>query len=86
MKSETAASAELVPPDLIPEIQAVAEAEHRAPGELIRDAFNRYKRDEQAWQDLLAYGQERARALGLTEDDVPRLIAEYRQEQRQGRE
>ena len=84
MKSE-ANTPDLVPPDLVPEIQAVAQAEHRSPGELIRDAFNRYKRDEQVWQDLLAYGKERAHALGLTEEDVPRLIAEYRQEHRQGR-
>jgi hypothetical protein len=84
MKSETTTSADLVPPDLIPEIQATAEAEHRAPGELIRDAFNRYKRDEEAWQDLLVYGQERARELGRTEADVPRLTAESRQERRQG--
>jgi len=82
MKSETVAAADLVPPDLIPEIRAAAEAEHRAPGEIIRDAFNRYK-DEQEWQELLAYGQERAKTLGLTEEDVPRLIAEVRQQRRQ---
>jgi hypothetical protein len=85
MKSETTASADLVPPDLIPEIRAIAEEEHRAPGELVREAFERYKADRD-WQKIFAYGEARAKELGLTEEDVPRLIKEYRQEQRQGRE
>lgn len=42
-------------------------------------------KDRQAWQLLLDYGAERARALGLTEEDVPRLIAEVRTEQRRAR-
>jgi hypothetical protein len=38
--------------------------------------------EEQSWQDLLAYGRERGRASGYTEDDVPRIIKEWRREQR----
>jgi hypothetical protein len=34
------------------------------------------------WQRTLAKGQARAKALGFTEADVPRLIAEFREEQR----
>jgi hypothetical protein len=33
-------------------------------------------------QDLQQYGRQRASDLGLTEDDVPRLIAESRAERR----
>ena len=40
--------------------------------------------EEQRWRRTLAYGADRAKALGVTEADVPRLIAAYRQEQRQG--
>jgi len=47
--------------------------------ELLREAVERYLRDR-SWQRLLAYGQERARSLGLSDTDVPRLIEEYRQE------
>jgi predicted transcriptional regulator len=82
MKSETATSAEIVPPDLAAEIEAIAAEEHRAPGELVRDALERYKSDRD-WQRLHAYGAARAKELGLTEEDVPRLIAESRREQRQ---
>jgi hypothetical protein len=71
----------LVPPGLLAEVQAAAEEEHRAPGELVREAIERYM-DDREWKKLLAYGQERARTLGLTASDVPRLIAEARQEKR----
>jgi predicted transcriptional regulator len=71
----------LVPPDLAAAIKATAEEEHREPGEVVREAYERYV-DDREWQKLLAYGRERARTLGLTEADVPRLIAEVRQERR----
>lgn len=74
----------LVPPILLPDIQAAAaEEEHRAPGEVVRKALERYMEDRE-WNKVFAYGESRAKALGLTEEDVPRLIAEYRQEKRQG--
>jgi len=80
MKTERPADT-LVPPGLLAEVQAAAEEEHRAPAELVREAIERYL-DEREWRKLLAYGQERARALGLSETDVPRLIAEARREKR----
>lgn len=73
-----------VPPTLAAEIQAAADEERRAPLDVLRDAIENYRR-EQRWRRTLAYGADRARTLGLTEGDVPRLIAEYRQERRQGR-
>jgi hypothetical protein len=72
----------IIPPALVAEIQAAAEEEHRLPLDVLRDAIESYRK-EQRWRRTLAYGAERARALGLTETDVPRLIAEYRQEKRQ---
>jgi hypothetical protein len=48
-----------------------------------RDAVES-NRKEQRWRKTLSYGADRGRALGLTEADVPRLIAEYRQQKRQG--
>lgn len=73
-----------IPPSLLAEIQTAAEEDKRPVEELLREAIERYLRNRR-WQRILAYGEERARALGLTEADVPRLIAEYRQEQQQGR-
>jgi len=71
----------LVPPDLAAAIEATAQEEHREHREVVREAYERYI-DEREWQKLLAYGRERARTLALTEADVPRLIAEVRQERR----
>jgi len=71
-----------IPAELLAQIRAEAAQEHRSAGEVLRDAVNRYVR-ERRWQRMLAKGQARAMALGLTEADVPRLIAEFREEQRQ---
>jgi hypothetical protein len=72
----------IVPPALQAEVEAAAAEEQRPAGELLRDAVERYLKDRR-WQRLVAYGHRRARGLGLTEADLPRLIAESRQEQRQ---
>jgi Arc/MetJ-type ribon-helix-helix transcriptional regulator len=73
-----------MPSSLLAEIQAAADEEHRTSDELVREAVERYLEDRR-WQRLLAYGEQQARSLGLTDADVPRLIEEYRQEQRQSR-
>ena len=73
-----------MPSALLAEIQAIANEEQRTLEELLREAVERYLQDRR-WQRLLAYGEQQARALGLTEADVPRLIAEYRQEHQQSR-
>jgi hypothetical protein len=85
MKPDTSPEGLAIPPALLAEIQAEAEKEHRPALDLLQDAVQRYLRAKR-WQKIHAYGEERAKALSLTEEDVPRLIAEYRQEQRQGQE
>jgi hypothetical protein len=72
-----------IPPALAAEIRAAADEEHRPAIDVLRDAVESY-RMEQRWRRTLAYGGGRAKTLGLTEADVPRLIAEYRHEKRQG--
>jgi hypothetical protein len=49
---------------------------------LLRDMVDRYRR-RRRWRKIFAYGEKRARDLGLTEADIPRLISEYRQVRRQ---
>jgi hypothetical protein len=73
-----------VPADLLAKAQAVADEEHRTIDELVREAVERYLSDRR-WQHILAVGEERAKASGFTEDDVPGLIAEVRKERRQER-
>lgn len=68
-----------LPEGLLARIAAAARAENRAPDDLVEDAVERYL-GRQKLERLYAYGEERARALGLKERDVPRLIAESRRE------
>lgn len=84
MKPRTDSNTIAIPPALLAEIQAAANEEKRPAEEVLREALERYL-ENRRWQQLVAYGRERARELGLAEEDVPRLIKEYRQEQRQGR-
>jgi metal-responsive CopG/Arc/MetJ family transcriptional regulator len=70
-----------LPEPLLAEIQSAAEAEDRSVDEVLTDAARRYV-EEHSWTKLLDYGAERAKALGIKESDVDRLIAESRAEQR----
>ncbi len=70
-----------VPDDLLVELQARAAAEGVNVETLAEEAL-RKGLEERAWQDLLAYGRERGKASGYTEEDVPRLVIEWRREQR----
>jgi metal-responsive CopG/Arc/MetJ family transcriptional regulator len=72
----------LVPSGMLPQIDAAAAEERRAPAELVREALERYLEDR-AWKKLFVYGESRAQALGFAEEDVPRLIAETRSDHRQ---
>ena len=67
--------------ELLAELQAKSQAEGKTVDELAEEAL-RKGLAERAWQDLLEYGRERGRASGYTEEDVPRLVKEWRREQR----
>lgn len=69
-----------VPTDLLAELQALAAA-GKSLGQLAAETL-RQGLEERAWQDLLAYGRQRGEASGYTQDDVPRVIREWRQTQR----
>ena len=70
-----------LPEPLLAEIQSAAQAEHRGVDEVPTDAVKRYI-EERSWTRLLDYGAERAKALGIKESDVDRLIAKSRAEHR----
>jgi len=74
-----------ISPELLAKLRDAAQEDNRTPDELADEALARYL-EERSWQRLYAYGEERARSLGLTEKDVPRLIAEYRQRNQQRHE
>jgi CopG family transcriptional regulator/antitoxin EndoAI len=69
-----------LPPKLEKEAEKAAKEEHRTKSELIREALRRYLEGRQL-RKLQAYGAKRARELGIvSEDDVDRLVHEYRSE------
>jgi hypothetical protein len=67
---------------LLAKVANAARAENRTPGELLEDAAELYLKNRR-WQKLLEFGEKNARNLGLTGEDVPRLIAEARREQKE---
>lgn len=71
----------LLPERLRADVARAAEAEATTPEAWVERAVARQLND-QAWRGVVAYGARRAQALGYTEDDVERLIAEARREAR----
>jgi hypothetical protein len=72
-----------IPAALFAEAQKAAEAQHVSMDELTQAAMKRYL-IELGWQKLYAYGEGQARKLGIKEEDVDRIIHEFRQEEREG--
>lgn len=68
-------------PEVFARVAAEAQKEGKTPDELANEAAKRFLASRRL-QDLQQYGRHRASELGLTEDDVPRLIAESRAERR----
>ncbi len=66
-------------PELLKEAEKVAKEENRTRSELIREALRRYIAERQ-WRRLQRYGIKKAKKLGLKEEDVERLVEEYRSE------
>ena len=62
-------------------VAAEAQKEGKTPDELTNEAAKRFLTARRL-QDLQQYGRQRASHLGLTDDDVPRLMAESRAERR----
>jgi CopG family transcriptional regulator / antitoxin EndoAI len=66
-------------PDFLREVEKVAKEENRTKSELIREALRRYIA-EREWRRLQRYGIKQAKKLNLKEEDVERLVDEYRSE------
>ena len=62
------------------ELEKTALAQGRSVAEVLAEAVSGYLH-ERSWQALIESGRKRSKDLGLTEDEVPRLIAESRAEQ-----
>jgi len=74
-----------VPAVVAEEFDRIAKQEGVSAGELFPEMLKAYRLEiaKQRLRELQQYGEQRARELGITEDDVPRLIEEYRRERRE---
>lgn len=70
-----------LPPEMLDNVSQLAKKEHRTKSELVREALRRYIEDKE-WEAIRSYGAARAKACGITEADVDRIIHEHRQEKR----
>ena len=68
-----------LPPDMLARAVELAKREHRTMSELVREALREYDR-KGWWTEMNAFGQGRARELGLGEGDVEQLVKDVRRE------
>jgi Arc/MetJ-type ribon-helix-helix transcriptional regulator len=71
-----------LPEAMLKQAKKRAKKENRTMSELVREALRKYE-SVQVLRELQAYGEARARALGIKEEDVDQLIHEHRAEERQ---
>ena len=68
------------PKRMIKQIDKITQEEGRTRSEFFRETVRQYIEDRE-WKKLFRYGEVKARELNITdEDDVERLIDEYRTE------
>ena len=70
-----------LPEELLAAAAEAARAEGRTADEVIAEATRRYLSRERM-DRLVGRNERRARDLGIGESDVPRIVKEYRTEQR----
>jgi Arc/MetJ-type ribon-helix-helix transcriptional regulator len=70
-----------MPPADLKRAERLAKATNRTLSGVVREGLRRLESDRY-WQEVHAFARPKAEALGITEDDVVRLVNEYRQEKR----
>ena len=72
----------LLSADLLQQVEETARDQNRNPEEVVSEAVRKYL-DEQGWIKFVERNEAHARARGIAEEDVDRLICEVRSENRQ---
>jgi len=69
-----------LPPGMVKQIEKLAKEEGMTKSELFREALREYMR-KRRWEKIREYGAKKAAELGIkNEEDIERLIDEYRSE------
>ena len=71
-----------LPDELLATVSKLAALRGKTPDEVIEIATRRYVARED-YDQLVRRNEDRARELGIGEDDVPRIVEEWRREQRE---
>ncbi|HEX7360540.1 MAG TPA: hypothetical protein VF283_08610 [Bryobacteraceae bacterium] len=71
-----------VPADLMAQVENAARAVDQTPEEWAAEAMKR-QLEEDRWHKMLERNERQARAVGIKESDLPRVIAESRRKRRE---
>ena len=72
-----------LPKELLAKVDSFARQESRTRSELFREALRAYLSEMTDWEAIYAYGEKKAKALGIkNEEDVDRIIDDWRREER----
>ena len=66
-----------LPREMADWVEEMAKQEGISRSALLREALSRY-REENEWQKLLRYGEQRTREQRISPEDVSRLVEEHR--------
>ena len=70
-----------LPPEIYKEVEELARQRETSRSQVLREALKQYVASERRWQQLRKWGQETTKRLGIKdEDDVERIIHDYREE------
>ena len=70
-----------LPPEIYRWVDELAKQRKTSRSEVLREALKQYVASERRWQQIREWGEETAKRLGIkNEDDVDRIIHEYRKE------
>ena len=81
MTTSTEVAAVALAPELAERLDEVARGLGLSRNELVREVLEQHL-DDYLWEEIFRYGEAMAKKHGITREDVPRLIEEYRAEKK----
>jgi len=70
-----------LPPEIYKEVEELAKQREISKSQILREALKQYIASERRWQQIRKWGEKTAKRLGIkNEDDVDRIIHEFREE------
>jgi len=70
-----------LPPEICKQMEELAKQRQVSKSQILREALKQYIASERRWQQIRKWGEESAKRLSIrNEDDVDRIIHEYREE------